>query len=160
MRAPGRSALVISLLLVAAGCASPGYILGPSPSGKDEATPIEPVRGAVLIHDRARFVVYERVSKDGSVRVHYAIIVKNSGETPLRLALEKTYLKGKIEIPGEFAAADLSAGRKPLDPGTTGIVTVRFRLPREEVESGEPFVLVVPLEGGEVLREKVWLWKA
>lgn len=154
-------ALGLLFVLLASSCATPGYLLHSRPTGGDEVTPTPAVGGVALLYDRARWVIFDRESDDGSVVVHYQLIVKNAGKEPVKLVPGKVRLVGAStgELTASFRLKDLETARKELPPATTLLVPCKFRIANAAAVGSEALELVVPVEGRGELREKVWLWK-
>ncbi len=162
--------LILLFASLASGCASPTYVLGTHrhaswPSSVEETAPITATNGIALLYDRARWVALEHALPDGSVWVHYALLIKNRTSKVIQLNLEKVRLKGKngIEVPAVFATHDLKEGQKEVGAGSLLRITTRFHIPasvvQESANSPDPLDLIVPLQDKNVLQGKVWLWK-
>jgi len=160
---------IVFIAAILASCSSTGYVLHDHPKsgvffGDATRFPIVSAGKVALLYDREPWVMFENKMSDGSVWVHYALTVKNAGDSTVNLQTQKVRLQGNgLEgIPGEYSVEDKVGAREAIEGGTYYRLTVRFRLPAKWIEDAldqkTPVELVAPIDASE-LKLKLWLWK-
>ena len=164
---------LIGALFLGVGCSTSKYVLNTrAPTGflnffspPRESDPIQAEGDTALLYDRSRWVVMESQLADGSVWVHYALQIKNAGNS----AVHPLILRASIEsnegdrVLASLLNEDKTSSCNSIEAKTLCRVDVKFLLPPKIVSSyggsGHSLSLSVPLQGQPDLRQKVWLWK-
>ncbi len=81
--------------LISSGCAGTAFLLQPGPSKSREAAPIVTGGGSALLYDRTDRVLYENAQEDGSVWLHYAVVLKNTNRFAIQIQASDVQLQAE-----------------------------------------------------------------